>query len=230
MPVTSRRITGGDTSDGDMSIDVVGCSDDVRGFFGGGIAVGGRVGDVRRHGGGASASVGNERCSSRPPGAGGSARRDGGAAAGIGSGVGEGRRSSRPSGLGDDVRQDGGAAADVGGRRYSARPSGDPVFVVPPQACSTLRSIMPRFGIGGASPDQQQLWNPVPPTRAPVSRSRRPSMCQKCGHNAALPIWKSQHSWGGRGKSQVPEDCDRQTDKPNWERNRFGPSSCEACR
>lgn len=66
-------------------------------------------------------------------------------------------------------------------RAWDSATVGDSAFVVPPQACSTLKHGTPRSGIGGATADQQQVWNPAPELRTAPATSRR-RMCQQCGH------------------------------------------------
>ena len=55
---------------------------------------------------------------------------------------------------------------EVGANEPPAAPAslleGDPAYDVPPQACSSLLSVIPTFAPGGASADQQQVWSVLP--------------------------------------------------------------------
>lgn len=113
-------------------------------------------------------------------------------------------------------------------------PAGDPAFAAPAQACSTLRDVAPRFGIGGALADHKQPWNPaIPQARPapPTSEPRRERTCQRCGHRSSYAKWKSMHSGGGPQARvcSVSEDDRRQPDHPRAARKRYDFCQCSDC-
>lgn len=126
------------------------------------------------------------------------------------------------------------AGCEIGGalpkRKWDTATVGDGAFVIPPQACGTLRQVAPRFGIGGPTADQQQVWDPSPEFRAAPAKTRR-HMCQQCGHYVGT--MRASHTVGNRAGQKVaclvPDGQRRKADYPGRRRNRYKPCTCEIC-
>ena len=96
-----------------------------------------------------------------------------------------------------------------------ARAPGDPVSVVPPAVCSTMKTILPRFALVVPPAHNLQSWNPrqVQPAHEAKEKQTK-KQCQECGHAWSVGKWKELHD--GRSKKQALE-CRVQGD-PNGQR------------
>lgn len=118
-----------------------------------------------------------------------------------------GDRGAR-KGLTEEV---GGGAGVLGGGGQVV--IGDPCHVMPIQACSTLRTIAPKFGIEKPSSVLLQPWNPRPQDpqeEAPksVPKPRAKPTCQTCGHLYTSCRFRSTsfHTQGGGGRMECLVD------------------------
>ena len=139
-------------------------------------------------------------------------------------------------GVGQDVGGVGGSA--VGTSSGGSIP-GDPCFVPPVQACSTLRTIAPKFG-----PVQALLepWNPTPQLEPPVvgvappaPKQRAKQSCQDCGHlyttgyyAAAIFHTRLGEKYTCLVKARFPDRV-RQPDFPSRGTRQFKTCTCALC-
>ena len=118
-----------------------------------------------------------------------------------------------------------------------AKTPGDPVSVVPPAACSTTKTILPRFALGVPPAHNLQAWNPRPAEGAHEAKGKRAKkQCQKCGHVWSVGLWKELHDGGSRKQAlecRVPGGPNGQRRVPafpNRKRGRFDKCDCAVCK
>ncbi|CAM9208366.1 unnamed protein product [Ectocarpus sp. 13 AM-2016] len=120
-------------------------------------------------------------------------------------------------------------------RTWSTAAAGDPAFVTPAQACSSYKSVVPRFGIGGPTAEQQRVWNPSasPSGKSlPVKTPRQPPRCRDCGHYKLAVPHPRTNKKGETAACRVPENERREPDFSNRSRNRYDtskPCPCTPC-
>ena len=138
------------------------------------------------------------------------------------------------------------SAADSGGGYWPflwprltgmAKTPGDPVFVVPPAACSTTKTILPRFALGVPPAHNLQPWNPRPAQGAHEAKQKRAKkQCQECGHVWSVGLWKGLHVGGSRKQALEcrvpggPNGQRRVPDFPNRKRVQFDKCDCAVCK
>ena len=75
-----------------------------------------------------------------------------------------------------------------------AKTPGNPVFVVPPAACSSIKTILPRFALGVPPAHNLQAWNSRQAQGAHEAKEKRTKkQCQECGHVWSVGFWKGLH-------------------------------------
>lgn len=230
---------GGGGSSGDEEVIEVGTGD---GDGGGGAAVidmAERIGVTVDGDGVASSS----RESALEPSQSSNSSAVGGASPGGGSILGQAPEGSRGVRGGGDPRGVPGGVRDGGGGAGAVRAGGlvavgDPCFVMPVQACSTLRAIVPKFGLADSSSRLLQPWNPRTlerPAEAqkPAPQPRAKPMCQTCGHGYTSGHFAShvfhRRQADGRLECLVASNERRQPTFPNRARGKFTSCTCPQC-
>ncbi|CAN0207237.1 unnamed protein product, partial [Ectocarpus sp. 4 AP-2014] len=110
--------------------------------------------------------------------------------------------------------------------------AGEPCFLLPVQACSTLRAITPRFDLGQTL---LQPWNPVQQQVRPTPKPRAKLCCQDCGHlyttgaySAAQYHTRSGGKYVCLVKTHFPEKV-RQPDFPARAAKLYKTCFCAMC-
>lgn len=125
--------------------------------------------------------------------------------------------------------------AEVGGAAGSSAGGlaiGNPCFMKPVPACSTLRAIKPRFGV---VPALQRPWNNELAVANPVPKARAKPCCQDCGHLYTTGFYAAADydtRSGGKYtclvKTRFPSKV-RQPDFPGRKKGLYNTCACVSC-